>query len=58
MASGFGRSFILRVSEKGFDFYGSSIPQALKSYNAYIYDRENPSFDEFVYEVAKLLANI
>jgi hypothetical protein len=58
MASGFGRSFIIPVSEKGFDFYGSSIPQALKNYNAFLYDVDNPSFDEFVIEVTKLLADI
>ena len=58
MASGFGRSFILPVSERGFDFYGSSIPQTLKNYNAYLYDTANPTFDEFADEITRLLANL
>lgn len=58
MASGFGRSFILPVSERGFDFYGSSIPQTLKNYNAYLYDTANPTFDEFADEITQLLANL
>ena len=58
MASGFGRSFILPVSERGFDFYGSSIPQVLKNYNAFLYDTDNPKFDDFADEISKLLASI
>ncbi len=58
MASGFGRSFILPVSEQGFDFYGSSIPHALKAFNAYIYEKGNPDFNEFADEVCKILSSL
>jgi hypothetical protein len=58
MASGFGRSFILPVSEQGFDFYGSSIPLALKAYNAYLYDKNNPSFNQFADKVCQLLTTL
>lgn len=58
MASGFGRSFILPVSEQGFDFYGSSIPQTLKDHNAYLYDVDRPSFDALADQIEGMLSNL
>ena len=58
MASGFGRSFILPVSEQGFDFYGSSIPPALKAFNAYLYEKDHPSFDDFADEISRILSSL
>jgi hypothetical protein len=58
LASGYGRTFIMPISEKDFDFYGSNIPDALKACNAYLYDTDNPDFEPFIDEIQKLLAII
>ena len=58
MSSGYGRKFILPISEQGFDFYGSSIPQKLKDCNAYLYDRNHPNLDPFVDEIKDLLTSL
>ena len=58
LASGYGRTFIVPVSEKDFDFYGSNIPDELKACNAYLYEADKPDFGVFVDEIEKLLAKI
>lgn len=58
LASGYGRTFIMPVSEKDFDFYGSDIPDGLKACNAYLYDTEKPDFEPFIDEIMKLLASL
>ena len=58
VASGFGRSFILPISEQGFDFYGSSIPSEIKACNAFLYDKDNPSFEPFVDKLCAMLLRI
>lgn len=58
MSSGYGRKFILPISEQGFDFYGSSIPQKLKDCNAFLYDRSHPNLDPFVDEIKDLLTSL
>ena len=55
MASGYGRSFIFPVSEQGFDFYGSNIPDAIKACNAFLYDTKAPYFTPFIDEIEKIL---
>lgn len=58
VASGYGRNFIFPVSERGFDFYGSNIPEAMQRHNAYIYDADNPDFGSFVEQIVQVLAQL
>jgi hypothetical protein len=58
LASGYGRRFIVPVSEHGFDFYGSSIPQSIKDCNAYLYHPENPDFEPLADEIQLLLNSL
>ena len=58
MASGYGRTFIIPVSERDFDFYGSEIPDALKASNAYLYDSDQPDFNELADNILQLLSRI
>lgn len=58
IASGYGRSFIMPVSEKNFDFYGSNIPDAIKACNAYLYEPTAPDFSAFIDEIENLLNSI
>ena len=58
LASGYGRRFMLPVSEQDFDFYGSSIPQKIKDCNAFLYDPSHPDFESFVDEIAQLLTSL
>ena len=57
-ASGYGRSFIFPVSEQGFDFYNSNIPEQLQRHNAYAYNMEKPDFSEFIDQIQQLLSNL
>lgn len=58
LASGYGRRFMLPVSEQDFDFYGSSIPQKIKDCNAFLFDPSHPDFESFVDEIAQLLTSL
>lgn len=58
MASGYGRSFIMPVSEQGFDFYGSNVPDAIKACNAFLYNASAPDFTTFAYEIEKILNSL
>ena len=58
LASGYGRTFIVPVSENDFDFYASDIPSELKSSNAYLYDKTSPDFEALADEIQKLLAHL
>ena len=57
-ATGYGRAFIFPVSEKGFDFYGSNVPDGLKTCNAFLYEPEDPNFEALAEEIQKQLYNI
>jgi hypothetical protein len=58
MASGYGRSFIMPVSEQGFDFYGSNVPDAIKACNAFLYNASAPDFTAFADEIEKILNSL
>ncbi|MCR4854145.1 MAG: toll/interleukin-1 receptor domain-containing protein [Prevotella sp.] len=58
MATGYGRNFIFPVSERSFDFYGSNVPPQLQRHNAFLYDPQQPSFEEFADQIANVLANL
>lgn len=58
LASGYGRTFIVPVSESDFDFYGSDIPSELKSSNAYLYDKSAPDFEPLADEIQKMLSKL
>jgi len=58
MASGYGRSFIMPVSEQGFDFYGSNVPDAIKACNAFLYNASAPDFTTFADEIEKILNSL
>ena len=58
MASGYGRSFIMPVSEQGFDFYGSDVPDAIKACNAFLYNASAPDFTAFADEIEKILNSL
>jgi hypothetical protein len=57
-ATGYGRRFIFPVSEEGFDFYGSGVPDALRAYNAFFYQPEAPDFGALADEIQRQLYNI
>jgi hypothetical protein len=58
VASGYGRNFIFPVSEQGFDFYNSNIPEPLQRHNAYAYNKEMPDFSAFIDQMQQLLSNL
>ena len=58
VASGYGRSFILPVSEQDFDFYSSNIPEPLQRHNACTYNKEKPEFSAFIDQIHQLLSNL
>lgn len=57
-AMGYGRTFIMPVCEQGFDFYGSNVPDALKSHNAFTYQQQQLQFAPLIDEIQKQLYSL
>ena len=57
-AGSLGRSFIIPLSEQGFDFYAAQLPEGLNKHNAAMYDPAAPDLDSFADEIQKILETI
>ena len=57
-ASSLGRSFILPLSEEGFDFYASHIPEELNKHNAAMYHPSALDFNAFADTVKSMLDSL
>ena len=57
-ASSLGRSFILPLSEEGFDFYASHVPEELNKHNAAMYSPQAPDLNAFADTVKSMLDSL
>lgn len=57
-AGSLGRNFILPLSEEGFDFYASHVPEELNRHNAAMYHPGAPDFNEFADTVKAMLDSL
>ena len=53
-----GRSFIVPLSENGFDFYAAQLPEGLNKHNAAMFDPATMDMDAFADQIKQILETI
>jgi len=57
-AGSLGRNFIIPLSEEGFDFYSSHVPEQLNKHNAAMFDPNLPDLNAFADTIKEMLDSL